>query len=109
MVNLIDHVVSIDLFETVKIVKIHLCSEIQKIEGILQQIYPDNCIEIVRQFGTDSNVAGWDSCNNNSCLEGCFFDAGKLRGGSHVQAKTPEHGIAGGTVIRSICTACGGR
>jgi hypothetical protein len=31
---------------------------------ILQQVCPDICIEVVRQFGTDFNVEGYDSCHD---------------------------------------------
>ena len=34
------------------------------VEEILQQIYPDYCIEVVRQFRHDFNVNGGDLCND---------------------------------------------
>jgi hypothetical protein len=64
----------------VKIVKVHLRSACQKIEVILQQIYPDICIEIVRETAIDFNVARPDLCNdkNDSQAMRLFFERGRI-------------------------------
>jgi hypothetical protein len=55
-------------------------SEIPKIDGILQQISPDNCIEIVREHGMDFNVADTHLCDdeNDSQTMRLFFERGRI-------------------------------
>jgi hypothetical protein len=52
----------------------------QDVEEILQQIYPNFCIEVVRQFRLDFNVNGGDLCNDKddvADIAGVSLNAGE--------------------------------